>query len=159
MQLISAALLLVLLDQTPPQLQIPAVEIAVEVVGNLPLQEKVTDLSRRLARRGQAAGPRRYPPTILELITLVERNPEKPRSRDWNSITALSLRVDPVTKLVTVDYCIDHCGHDPKTGTFDPKRTMVSYRAVENDVVKRANKKLDSLKKYAGSPIGPGAGR
>lgn len=159
MQLISAALLFVLLDQTPPQAQIPTVDIAVEVVGNLPLQEKVTDLSRRLARRSQTAAFRHYPPTILELITLVERNPEKPRNRDWNSITALSLRVDPVTKLVSVDYCIDHCGHDPKTGAFDPRRTMVRYRAAENDVVKRTNKKLDSLKKYAGSPIGPGAGR
>lgn len=80
---------------------------------------------------------------------LVQRNPHKPRDRQWNSIPALSMRFDPQTKQVTMDYCIDHCGHDPKTGAFDRKRKMVTYRAQENDVVTRANKKLAGLKKYA----------
>lgn len=152
MPLISVSLLLVLLDQAQPQVQIPTVDIAVEVIGSLPLQDKVMDLSRRIARRQQTAGFRRYPPTVLELITLIKPNPEKPRDRQWNSITALSMRFDPKTKLVTVDYCVHHCGHDPKTGAFDRKRTIVTYRAPENEVVTRANKKLAGLTKYAESP-------
>ena len=58
------------------QVQVPQVGLAVDVVGMLPVQAKLTDLSRRLALRQQAPNPfRRYPPTILELIRLVERNP------------------------------------------------------------------------------------
>lgn len=153
MAFIALNLLLGLL-QAQPQVQIPTVDIAVEVVGNLPLQDKVRDLSRRLGRRQQTTGSRRYPPTVLELITLVERNPEKPRDRQWTSITALSMRFDPATTLVSVDYCLDHCGHDPKTGAFDRKRKMVTYRAPEKEVVTRTNKKLAGLKMYAGPPSG-----
>lgn len=141
-----------IIRQAQPQAQTPTVDIAVEVVGHLPLQDRVRDLSRLLGRRQQAAGARRYPPTVLELITLVQRNPQKPNDRQWNSITVLRMRFDLATKLVTVDYCVDHCGHDAKTGAFDPRRKIVTYRAREDEVVTRANKKLDSLKKYAEPP-------
>lgn len=139
------------LQQTPqPQVQIPQIDIAIEVFGNAPLQAKLEDVTRRLGRR-QVAGSinRAYPTTILELIRLVERNPEKPRRKAWDSIGALSLRFDPDTQLVSVEYCVEHCGHDPRTGAFDPKRRMVTYRAPEAKVITKANKKLDDLKKYA----------
>ena len=141
-----------IIRQAQPQVQIPAVDIAVEVVGHLPLQDRVMELSRLLGRRRQASS-RRYPPTVLELITLVARNPKKPNDREWNSINLLSLRFNPETKLVTVDYCVDYCGHDPQAGAFDRRRKIVTYSAPESEVVTRANKKLDGLKKYAEPPF------
>jgi len=95
---------------------------------------------------------RSYPPTILELITLVKRNPAKPRDRAWNSIGALTIRYDDQKMHLMVEYCIDHCSHDRVTGAFDPRRKMVVYSAPEAAVVKRMNKKLDDLKKYAQAP-------
>lgn len=139
------------LDQVQPaQAQVPQVDIVVEVIGNLPLQVKLQDVARLLGKR-QTTGSRyrQYPPTILELIRLVENNPARPRGRDWNSIGALSMRYDSAAMRVTVEYCIDHCDFDPGTGAFDPKRKMVSYSAPEQSVAARANKKLDDLKKYA----------
>lgn len=137
--------------QRPPQ-----VEIAIEVVGNLPLQAKLEDLSRRLGRRQMARSANRsYLPTILELITLVNRNPEKPRDRSWFSIAALNMKFDPKTGLVAVEYCVEHCGHDPRSGAVDPKRRMVSYSSPEAQVVKKADKKLEGLKKYAEAPPKP----
>lgn len=148
----------VLLQATPPQVQVPQVDIAVEVVGNLPLQTKIEDLSRLLGRRQRSPQLNRsYPPTILELITLVTRNPAKPRDRAWNSVGALTIRYDEQKMHLTVEYCLDYCSHDRVTGAFDPKRKMVLYSAPEAAVVKRVNKKLDDLKKYADAP--PNRGR
>ena len=142
----------VLLQAVPPP-QVPQVDIAVEVVGNLPLQTKITDLTRLLGQRQRAPSfNRTYSPTILELLTLVTRNPAKPRGRAWNSIQALTIRHDPQTMLLTVEYCIDHCSHDPRTGAFDPKRKMKVYTAPEAEVVKRVNKKLGDLQKFAERP-------
>lgn len=130
--------------------QLPQVDFSVEVIGNVPLQLKIQDLSRLLSRRQQTQSVNRvYPPTILELITLVNRNPEKPRDKAWNSIMALSMRYDASTAMVTVEYCVEHCGFDPRTGAFEAKRRMVSYRAPEKAVVAKADKKLSDLKKYA----------
>lgn len=139
------------LAQAPqPEVQVPRIEIAIEVFGNAPLQAKLEDVARRLGRR-QVAGSinRVYPTTILELIRLVERNPEKPSRKAWDSIGALSLRFDPNTRLVSVEYCVEHCGHDPRTGAFDPRRRMVTYSAPEPQVASKADKKLRSLAKYA----------
>ena len=146
----------VLLQATPPsQPQLPQVDIAVEVVGNLPLQTTIQDLTRLLGKRPLARRfNRNYPPTILELITLVKRNPAKPRDRAWDSIEALTIRYDAQTQQLSVEYCIDHCSHDRQTGAFDPRRQMVWYSAPEAGVVMRANKKLDDLKKYAEAPPG-----
>lgn len=80
---------------------------------------------------------------------LVERHPAKPRGRAWDSIGALSMRYKVETTQVTVEYCIDYCEHDPKTGAFNPKRKMVSNSAPEQLVVTKVNKKLGDLKNYA----------
>lgn len=135
--------------QRPPE-QIPQVDLVVEVIGSLPIAARLDDLQRRLGRRQQAVSVnRRYPPTILELITLVKRNPEKPRGRAWNSIEALTTRLDAETMQVTMEYCVDQCGHDPRTGAFHPRRRMVSYTASEQHVQQKLNQKLNDLKKYA----------
>ena len=141
----------VLLGQAPQEpAQLPQVDVAVEVVGNLPLELKIQDISRLLTRRQQTRSATRvYPPTILELITLVNRNPEKPRGKAWTSIMGLSMRYDARTAMVTVEYCVDYCGFDRSTGAFETKRRMVSYRAPEKAVVAKVNKKLDDLRKYA----------
>lgn len=133
--------------QQPP---IPPVDFKVEVIGNLPLQLKFEDLTRRLGRRQvRASFHRTYPPTILELITLVNRNPEKPRGAAWNSIKALTMRYDEATGMVSVEYCVEHCGHDPRTGAFEPRRRMVWYHAPEATVAVKVDKKLRDLAKYA----------
>jgi len=133
--------------QTP---QIPHVDIAVEVIANAPLSAKVVDYSRRLSKRAQTPSVNRvYPPTILEIIQLVKPNPVKPRGKHWDSIGAVSVGYDPETQLVSVEYCIDFCARDPKTGAFDAKRKMVSYSALEPTVLARLNRQLDQLKKYA----------
>lgn len=133
--------------QPVPEIQI---DLAVEVIGHLPLEAKVDDITRRLGRRQQTnRANRSYPPTILELITLVERNPQKPRGKSWEAIMALTLRFDQPTQTFVVEYCVDYCGHDRRTGALDPKRRMVSYRAPEAAVVARADKKLRSLAKFA----------
>ena len=141
------------LQDVQPPIQIPRVELRVAVVGELPFQSKIRDMSRLLGLR-QLAGSvnRHYPPTILELITLVERNPAKPRGGAWDSIHALTIRYHPEPGHVLVEYCIDYCDVDPQTGAFDPRRKMVSYRAAEALVEKRLDKKLDELKKYAEPP-------
>jgi hypothetical protein len=97
---------------------------------------------------------RRYPPTILELITLVERNPAKPRGRQWNSVGALTIRYHREPRHVIVEYCIDYCEIDRASGAFHPRRKMVTYRATEELVEKRLDKKLSELKKYAEVPGG-----
>ena len=87
------------LEQLPQPQTLPQVDLVVEVVGNLPLQAKVDDVTRLLGRRASAVSfNRSYPPTILELITLITRNPEKPRDRGWDSIMALTLRYDEATR-------------------------------------------------------------
>jgi len=141
----------------PPQpVQVPGVDLAVEVIGNLPLQIKIENLTRLLGARSRTRPINRvaYPTTILELITLVERNPEKPRGKGWDSISALTVRFDPVTTHVSVEYCVEHCEHAPRTGAFNPRRRMAYYHAPEAEVLKRTDKKLAKLKKYAG-PTGP----
>lgn len=142
---------LVQLPAEPQQpLQIPGVDIAIVVVGKLPVQTKILNLTRLLGvRQLKQAVNRSYPPTILELLTLVERNPARPQGQAWQSIMALSIRFDADTARVSMEYCIDHCGHNPLTGAFDPKRRMVVYSAPEAEVVKKADKKLASLKKFA----------
>ncbi|MDP2055049.1 MAG: hypothetical protein Q8L75_15540 [Acidobacteriota bacterium] len=139
---------LVPIDQAQPTA--PPVDFTVEVIGNLPLQLKFEDLTRLLGRRqARPSFNRTYPPTILELITLVKRNPEKPRDRPWNSIKALTMRYDEATGTVSVEYCVEHCGHDPRTGAFEPRRRMVWYHAREATVVAKVDKKLRDLAKYA----------
>jgi len=144
------------LPQLPQQpVQIPGVDIAIEVVGKLPVETKILDVARLLGVRQLKNTSRRpYPNTILELLTLVERNPARPHGRAWESILALTIRFDPQAERVSMEYCIDHCGHDPRTGAFDPKRRMMVYSAPEAEVVKKADKKLAGLKKYA-SAAGP----
>lgn len=139
---------LVPIDQAQPT--IPPIDFTVEVIGNLPLQVKFEDLTRLLGRRQvRASLNRTYPPTILELITLVKRNPERPRDRPWNSIKALTMRYDEATGMVAVEYCVEHCGHDPRTGAFEPRRRMVWYHAPEATVAVKVDKKLRDLAKYA----------
>lgn len=133
------------------QVKLPQTDLTVEVVGELPIAAKLQDVTRLLGLRRASAGSfsRGYPPTILELITLVERRPAKPRGRHWDSIQALTIRYHPEPKHVIVEYCIDHCDYDPKTGAFDSRRKMVAYRAPEAVVEMRLDKKLRELQKYA----------
>ena len=144
------ALWVLLLQASTPQSQLPQPDIRVEIIGNLPLELKLQDVTQLLGRRRVAtAGSRRvYLPTILELIMLVEGNPARPRGRLWESIGALNMKYNAGPKTVTVEYCIDHCDFDT-TGAFNPKREMVSYTAPEKDVTKRADKQLQKLQKYA----------
>ena len=147
---------LVLLQDPQPPVQIPQVDLTVEIFGILPVQAKLEDMSRLLGRRRLAGSTgRRYPPAILELIRLVERNPAKPRGRAWDSVGALTIRYHREPRHVIVEYCIDFCDHDPQTGAFHPRRKMVSYRATEELVEKRLDKKLGELRKYAERPPGP----
>lgn len=141
----------------PPQEQpeLPQIDVAVEVVGALPVEAQVQELSRLLGLRQAAATgsfSRRYPPTVLELITLVQPNPAKPRGQAWNSVGALTIRYHAEPQHVIVEYCVDFCDRDPRTGEFNPKRKMVTYRATQALVEKRLNKKLGELKKYAERP-------
>lgn len=139
---------LVPIEQAQPTA--PPVDFKVEVIGSLPLQLKFEDVTRLLGLRSARPSVNRvYPPTILELITLVTRNPERPRDGAWNSIRALTIRYDAPTAMVSVEYCVEHCGHDPRTGAFEPKRRMVTYRAPEAAVVVKVDKKLRDLAKYA----------
>lgn len=139
---------LVPIEQAQPTA--PPVDFKVEVIGNRPLQLKFEDVTRLLGLRGARPSINRvYPPTILELITLVTRNPERPRDAAWNSIRALTIRYDEPTAMVSVEYCVEHCGHDPRTGAFEPKRRMVTYRAPEAAVVVKVDRKLRDLAKYA----------
>ena len=133
--------------QTPP---VPRVELAVDVIANAPLHTKVTAYTRLLAKRQQTPSfNRTYPPITLEVIRLVNRNPRKPAGKQWDSIGAVNLGYDPATKEVVVEYCIDFCANDPRTGALDPKRRMISYRALEPTVIARLNQQLEKLKKYA----------
>ena len=137
-------------EQAPqPPLRIPGSDVVVEVVGELPVRTQLTDVSRLLGRRQMAHNSNRvYPPTILELIMLVERNPAKPRGRAWNSIRSLTIGYDATTAEVMVEYCLDSCDTD-QTGAAHPRRKMISYAAPERVVLARMNKKLAELKKYA----------
>lgn len=129
---------------------LPQIDLVVEVVGNLPLQDKVTDLTGLLGRRSATRSfNRAYPPTILEMITLITRNPERPRGKAWDSIMALTLRYDEPTRMVSVEYCVERCGFDPRTGAFERKRRMVTYTAPEDAVVAKLDKKRRDLAKYA----------
>ena len=140
---------LVLMQDPPQPSQAPQLDLTIEVIGT-PLQAKLQDISRLLGRRQMAGSVnRRYPPTILELITLVERNPAKPRGREWDRVGALTIRYHREPRHLVVEYCIDYCDFDPRTGAFHPRRKMVSYRATEAVVEKRLDKKLGELKKYA----------
>lgn len=141
--------------QQAPQLpiRIPESDLVVEVAGELPVRTQLTDVSRLLGRRQMAHSSNRvYPPTILELIMLVERNPAKPHGRAWNSIRALIIGYDVKTKEVRVEYCLDYCDTDPKTGAAHPRRKVIAYTAPEQVVLKRMNKKLAELKKYSAAP-------
>jgi hypothetical protein len=145
----------VFLQDVQPTAQIPRLDLAIEVLGDPPLQTKFREVSRLLGLR-QSAGSvnRRYPPTILELITLVHGNPARPRGRAWDSIHALTIRYHAEPRHVLVEYCIDYCDFVPETGAFHPRRKMVTYRATEELVEKRLDKKLSELKKYAEVPGG-----
>ncbi len=81
----------------------------------------VEDLTQRLGRRQRTRRVNRvYLPTILELITLVNRNPERPTGKAWNSIGALTMRYHADTSQVSVEYCVQYCEHDPRTGPSIP---------------------------------------
>lgn len=138
---------LAIVQDPQPPMQIP--DVRVEVVGELPVRTKLTTVSRLLGRRqAQGSFNRRYPPTILELIMLVERRPARPRGRNWDSIHALTIRYHPEPDHILVEYCIDYCDFDPQTGAFHPKRKMVSYRATAALVEKRLDKKIGELQRY-----------
>ena len=141
-------------EQAPqPPLRIPGSDVVVEVVGELPVRTQLTDVSRLLGRRQMAHNSNRvYPPTILELIMLVERNPAKPHGRAWNSIRSLIIGYDVNTAEVRVEYCLDYCDPVPKTGAAHPRRKSIAYTAPEQVVLKRMNKKLAELKKYSAAP-------
>lgn len=139
----------VALQAAQPPVRIPDTDVVVEVFGQLPLQTRIQDVSRLLGQRVVNSRGRTYPPTILELITLVERNPARPRGRAWNSIGVLKMGYEAGTKQVTVEYCVDYCTADPTTRAYHPKRTTMSYSAPEEVVTARLNKKLADLKKYA----------
>lgn len=138
--------------QQRAQPPIPQVDLVVEVLAELPVREKITDVTRLLGARHRANRSRRHLPTIVELITLVERNPARPPGRMWDSITELTIGYDAATKEVIVEYCLDNCEVEPNTGAVHPQRRMASYRAPEQQVVKRLNKKLGSLQKYTERP-------
>jgi hypothetical protein len=147
---------MIIVQEAHAPIRIPQVDLAVEVVGTLPLQTKLQDVSRLLGLRlQQPAGSfnRHYPPAILELITLVERNPAKPRGGNWDAVDALTIRYHTDPRHVVVEYCIDYCDFDPRTGAFNPRRKMVSYHATEELVEKRLDKKLEDLKKYSAPPF------
>lgn len=139
--------------QSPQPL--PQIDLVVEVVAELPVRAQLNDMTRLLGLRHRASRARRYPPTILELITLVERNPVRPRGRNWDGIRALNIGYDARTKEVIVEYCVDYCGVNPTTSTLHPKRTMAAYRAPEDRVIANVKKKLGSLQKYAERPNEP----
>ncbi|MFM8535573.1 MAG: hypothetical protein ACKOEC_18610, partial [Acidimicrobiia bacterium] len=138
--------------QAPPAQPTPPlqVDLAVEVIGDLPVDAKFKHLTQLLARRQAttSAFSRRYAPTILEFIRLVNRNPEQPKGRAWDSIHALTIRYEAQPDHVVVEYCIDACDFDPKTGAFNPRRKMVWYRATSSVVDARLDKKLRELKKF-----------
>lgn len=136
-----------------PPLRIPDSDIVVEVVGELPLRTRLEDVTQLLGQRAAArSGNRAYPTTILELIMLVKSNPAKPPGRAWNSIRMLTIGYDPAMRHMMVEYCLDYCDPDPRTGAPHPRRKMVSYSASEQLVVTRLNKKLKNLKKYERPP-------
>jgi hypothetical protein len=140
---------LISLQEAQSPLRIPDSDVSVEVVAALPVSAQLNDLTRLLGRRHRAASfNRTYPPTILELITLVERNPAKPSGRSWNSIRELTIGFDPDTRRVVVEYCLDYCDRNPKTGALHPRRKMVSYQAPEQLVAARLTKKIQALRKY-----------
>ncbi len=140
----------VFLQDPQKPLQIPQADLFVEVVGEVPIRAKLADVSRLLAQRHKTASINRtYPPTILELITLVKRNPARPPGRPWNSIRELTIGYKHETSEVIVEYCLDYCTPDPETNSPHPRRRMASYSAPEGVVVKRLNKKLGDLKKYS----------
>jgi hypothetical protein len=102
-----SAPLVSLQDPQPPQ-QIPQTDLFVEVVGDMPIRTKLADVSRLLALRQKAGSVNHsYPPTILELITLVKANPARPPGRAWNSIRQLTIGYNPETSEVIVEYCLD----------------------------------------------------
>jgi hypothetical protein len=147
------AVVLVLQQEAQPPLRIPDSDLMVEVVATLPLKDKIADVTRLLGRRQQSNGVyRTYYPTILELITLVKRNPAKPRGREWNSVRELTMGYDAQTREVMVAYCIDNCTTDPETGAPHPRQKRMTYTAPEQVVVARLNKKLDDLKQYSDRP-------
>ena len=135
-------------DPQPP-IQVPRTDVTVEVIGELPIADNIQTVTRLLSVRHAASSNRRYLPTALELIMLVKTNPVRPRGRQWDSVHALTIRYLPDTGQVRVEYCIDHCDFDQRTGAFDPRREMVMYSAAASVVEKRVTKKLRELQKYA----------
>ncbi len=134
-------------------MRIPDTDVTVDVVADLPMRTMIEDVTRLLTRRHQAgSGQRTYPPTILELITLVEPRPAKPAGRTWLAIRVLNLGQDRRTREVFAEYCLEHCEIDPSTRAEHPKRRLMSYRTTEAEFVKRLNKKLGSLQKFAERP-------
>lgn len=137
---------LVRLQDLQVPLQIPESDVHVEVVARLPIRAQLQDLTRLLGKRQAAPSRYRvYPPTILELIMLVKRNPAKPRGRAWNSLRAQAIGYDPENREVSVEYCIDYCDIDPERGGPHARRKMVTYKAGEDVVAARLKKKLDDL--------------
>jgi len=144
------AVILELRQDPQPPLRIPQTDIEVTVVGQIPLRTKLEDVSRLLGQRHMKRSINRtYPPTILEIIKLVERNPAKPVGLAWNSIRELTIGYDPDAKRMSVAYCLDYCSVEPQTAAPHPRRKMAFYSAPERLVTTRLDKKLGDLKKYA----------
>jgi hypothetical protein len=136
------------LQEVQPPTRIPQPDFVVDVVAPESVQSGVAELTRLLGERHRRRSfNRRYLPTILELIMLVRRNPERPRGRDWLSVRVLNIGYDSNTGLVTAEYCVDYCEPDPATGQPHPRRKLVSYSAPEQTVLARLQHKIGQLSK------------
>ena len=139
-------------EQPPLPSRIPVGHVIVEVVAPLPLHTEVANVTRLLGARQTASnGNNNYPPTILELIKLVEPNPQKPRG-SWKTVTAVAISYDKTTKEMIVEYCIEKCRADQRV---DRKRKLISYRAPEELVSTRVNERLAELRQTVNLPIRP----
>ena len=121
----------IIVQEAQAPMRIPQVDLAVEVVGKFPLQTKLQDVSRLLGLRlQQSAGSfnRRYPSAILELITLVERNPAG-TSRNWDAVHALTVRyhTEPRHVVVGTASTIAISIHGPAPSIHDARWCRTRY--------------------------------
>ena len=134
-------------QQAQPQTWVPVTDLTVEVIGVEPVQTEVLRVTRMLGQRQAASsGKNDYPPTIFELIKLVEPNPQKPGGRSWKRVTALTISFDRAANDMIVEYCIAKCAPDQLTHR---KRKMISYRAPVEDVATRLTERIAELESSA----------